>query len=106
MLYILAFYNLVVFYNDEPIAKIEDFVLGHISGSEYEITIGAAKLEYLPTNAYNNIFYGINGAINHVSQVYNKKTRKGATISYSIPDFSTSWIPLTSPKCSFYIIEK
>lgn len=57
IMYIFAFYNLVTFYNDEPIANIEDFELGYISGSEYEVVAGIAKAEYLPVNAYNNRFY-------------------------------------------------
>jgi len=57
IMYIFAFYNLVTFYNDETIANIEDFELGHISGSEYEVVAGIAKAEYLPANAYNNRFY-------------------------------------------------
>lgn len=57
IMYIFAFYNLVTFYNDEPISNIEDFELGHVSGSEYEVVAGIAKAEYLPVKAYNNRFY-------------------------------------------------
>ena len=57
IMYIFAFYNLVTFYNNEPTSNIEDFELGYISGSEYEVVPGIAKAEYLPVNAYNNRFY-------------------------------------------------
>ena len=55
--YILAFYNILVRYSEEPIKDIERFDLGNVSGREYETVAGIAKAEYLPTKAYKNRFY-------------------------------------------------
>ena len=57
ILYILAFSSSLIFYTEEPIDDIENFVLGNYSGREYEVVAGCGKGEYLPAKAYDNRFY-------------------------------------------------
>ena len=58
------------------------------------------------TNAYNNIFGGANGGINHSNYTYTKITKKGTPVLYNVPDFNTNWISLKSIAGSYYIVEK
>lgn len=57
LLYILAFYNILVRYCDSNLTNIENIDMGNVSGREYETVAGIAKAEYLPTKAYKNRFY-------------------------------------------------
>ncbi len=57
ILYILAFYNILVRYCDNDLANIENIDMGNVSGREYETVAGIAKAEYLPVKAYKNRFY-------------------------------------------------
>lgn len=57
VLYILAFYNTLVFFTEEPVKDINNYALGNYSGKEYEVVAGCGKGEYLPAKAYKDRFY-------------------------------------------------
>ncbi|MBR3614064.1 MAG: hypothetical protein IKL55_02670 [Clostridia bacterium] len=57
ILYILAFANVLIVYDEEPLTNIANLNLGKYSGKEYEVVAGCGKGEYLPVNAYKNRFY-------------------------------------------------
>lgn len=57
IMYILAFYNILIFKTEEPVIDVGNYDLGKFSGREYEVVAGCGKGEYLPVNAYKNRFY-------------------------------------------------
>ena len=57
ILYILAFSNALVFYDEKPLTNIDRLILGEYSGRGFEVIAGCGKGEYLPVKAYENRFY-------------------------------------------------